>query len=386
MIEDNSSSEKQLIDMQNKFEEALVRLETAEREKEIYKDISQASSLDELLESFARQITKIPGVDGYFVLFADAERRSLSFKHVMLPPKWREIEKTFRQLKYSLLMDVKDPNVLAYKTNEAVVVNVAAENSEDQFELEGYQRWEIKSLASIPISYQADDVLGTVLVYSQNGAIDQKIIHQVNVCLDLFNKQLCKSIQINDLLQKEINLQRALDNQKDLLKFISRSNGIEDLDQLLGSFQKELLERYDFDISSVFLLEDNSLKESKTSIVDPKLLDKQRSLVEYYKKVKYELDPYDGATPTAFLQRIHMYIYDVMKIIDLPMSEKDKEGLKQLDTPRSFLFVPIFNNSDAIGMLWLISLNETVDLADEDISMLKLVCRFFGAYIANINA
>ncbi len=369
--------------LQKKLNEALKKLEVVEREKEVYREISEADSLDALLDGLSHLLENIAGVDGLFILVADAERKNLCIKKIKLPAEWKDIENTFKLLKYSLVTDAEDPNVAAYHSKQVVNIDLEDPEQKEDFFLKGYKRWQIKGITALPIINSDDEVFGTVLVYSQKSAVGNDVIEQVKTALSYFNKQLCKAVSMNDLVQMEHSLKEALKNQKKFLEFIEHVNSLTKEDLVYETFQIEMLRRYNFDISMVFMHKGEHLVERKTSIVDPKHTDIQREIIEYFRDTKYDLEPFDGATSTAFMQKTHMFIYDVMKIIDLPMAEKDKKGLDIFKTPRSFLFIPIYRGSEVVGVLWLISLNEPVDVSEDDVSVLKLLCRFLGTCTAN---
>src|SRR5690606_26965955 len=76
-------------------------------------------------------------------------------------------------------------------------------------------------------------------------------------------------------------------------------------------------------------------------------------------------------------------IPDVSQVLHLPMSKMDREALALMESPRTFLFVPIRRRREAVGVLWLISVRQTVELPEPDISLIEALCAVIGTAIGN---
>lgn len=375
--------QNEVIRLESELKKTCVHLEDIVREKNLYKDISDADGLPDLLEALGRQIGTVRDVDGYMINLIDSEQKNLICEKVCLPDEYKGIEKTFLKLKFSLLFERDDPNVIAFNERKKVVINIHEDNNLSKFELKGYKRWEIYSLAVIPILYGEQERVGTVLIYSQTRNISESIVNLVDLCLNYFCRQLGKTIRINELVRMEQSLKKALKEQKKFLEFVEGVNSLIKVDEVYQVFMSEMLRRYGFDMASVFMKEGEQLVLQKCLGGDAKYLDTVKAMEEYFSEVSYDINPFDGATATAFCQKTHLLISDVMQILHLPMSKKDKKGLAVFKTPRTFLLTPICQRDRVVGVLSLISLTDIIDVQEDDVAVIKLLCRFLGASIAN---
>jgi two-component system cell cycle response regulator len=98
---------------------------------------------------------------------------------------------------------------------------------------------------------------------------------------------------------------------------------------------------------------------------------------------KYTMDVRDGQSPLIFSNNLRFMIDDTMKVLHLPMSEKDKRALQILKTPRTFLILPIRLNGEAIGVMWLGTLGEPLPLSESDLTLIELLSSFISTAIRN---
>ncbi len=383
MSEDEKDAQSEVIRLEHELKKTCLQLEDIVREKALYKDISDAEGLPDLLDALGRQIGTVKGVDGYMINLIDPEQKTLVCEKVCLPDEYKGIEKTFLKLRFSLIFERDDPNVISFNKKEKVVINIHEDNNLSKFELKGYKRWKIFSLAVIPIFYQDQEAVGTILVYSQKENISESMVGLVDLCLNYFCRQLGKTMRVNELVRMEQSLKKALKEQKKFLEFIEGVSSLIKVDEVYQVFMSEMLRRYGFEMASVFMKQDDQLVLQKCLASDLKYLDTVKGMEEYFSKVNYDINAFDGATATAFCQKTHILISDVMQVLHLPMSKKDKAGLAVFKTPRTFLLSPISQRDNVVGVLSLISLSEVIDVKEDDVAVIKLLCRFLGASIAN---
>lgn len=351
-----------------------------EKEKNLYRDISNSSGLDNLLEILGSQVEAIRGIDGYLINLVDSKQTSLICEKIILPGEFKGIAKTY--LKYKFAFDKKDINVDAYNSKTPTFVNL--QNIEEFPETKArFVRWKIYGMVSVPILYDAETCIGTVQLFSQTQDIPQSGVTLVEGCLSFFCSQLRNSMRVAELERMEASFKTAQDEQKRFLEFVERVNSLTKVDEVYEHFTKEMLRRYRFDLAGVVLLRGDRLVVKKNTIIDERHAELLKEWEEYYKGVSFELDPFDGATATAFCQKTHLMIRDVKDVMGLPMSEKDKKALQIMKTPRTFLFIPIMRDDEAVGVVWLLSCTEPVPVTENDLTIIKLLCRFFGAAIEN---
>ncbi len=383
---ENEDLKSEVIRLRDELGKASASLKESELEKNLYRDISESEDLNELLNALGRQLEAISDIDGYMINLADSERRALVCEKVCLSAEYKGIEKTYLKLKYSLNQDKTDPNVLAFKEARKVFVSISSDSNKfSREELGVYKRWKIHGLASIPIIYGMNKPIGTILIYSQTQDVANSAVELVEFCLSYFCRQLSKTMRVNELIKMEHSLKTALEEQKKFLEFVEKVNSLTKVDEVFKTFLHEMLRRFKFDMGSIFIEEQDQLKLKKTSALDDKYIETVRKVEEYFENVSFDISPFDGAIATAYCQKIHLIIPDVMEIRHLPMSKKDKHGLEAFETPRTFLFIPIKKGERMIGVLWLKSLTSIIEVSEDDVAVLKLLCRFLGTSVANAN-
>ena len=372
--------QKELFAAKEELDVSLRAISEIEKEKNLYKDISGASGLEHLLEMLGTQIEAVRDIDGYLVNLVDSEQTCLVCEKISLPQEFSGIENTY--LKYKFAFDKIEANVKAFETKQPIFFD--NKNIDDYPESKSrFERWKMHSAASVPILFDDTSSIGTVQIFSQNQSIPDSSVRLIQGCLSFFCRQLKNSMRVAELEKMEASFKNAQEEQKKFLEFIERVNSLTKVDEVYELFTKEMLRRYGFDISGVVMLRSNRLVVQKCTIIDDKYTSLLKEWNEYYKDVSFALDPFEGATATAFCQKTHLMIRDVKDIMDLPMSEKDRKALQILKTPRTFLFVPIIQDEEPVGILWLLSVSEPIAIMENDLAVAKLLCRFLGAAIDN---
>ncbi len=372
--------QKELYAAKEELDVSLRTLSEIEKEKNLYKDISCASGLGHLLEMLGTQIEAVRDIDGYLVNLVDPDHTCLVCEKISLPQEFSGIESTY--LKYKFGFDKIEANVKAFESKLPIYFN--HDNVDDYPESKNrFERWKMHGAASVPILFDDTSAIGTVQVFSQKQDIPESSVKLIEGCLNFFCRQLKNSMRVAELEKMEASFKTAQEEQKRFLEFVERVNSLTKVDEVYELFTKEMLRRYGFDLSGVVMLRSDRLVVQKCTIVDDKYSALLNEWNEYYKETSFALDPFEGATATAFCQKTHLMIRDVKDIMDLPMSEKDRKALQILKTPRTFLFVPIVKDEEVVGILWLFSISEPIAITENDLAVIKLLCRFLGAAIDN---
>ncbi len=362
------------------LDNANYELKILEKENNLYSEINRSSGLANLLDILGAQISTIPEVDGFFINLVDPEHKSLICEKVQLPKEFKGLEKTC--LKYKFLLAKRDANVIAFKKRQILFVD--SDNIDDFPRSRArYLRWKMHGVAYIPLMYGISTPIGILQIFSQTKEISTATVELAAGCSKFFCSQLKNSMRIAELEEIEVSLKSAQDEQKKFLEFVEKENRLTKVDQVYDHFTKEMLIKYKFDLAGIVMRVGDRLAVQKNTVIDEKYAAILKEWDDYYKNVTYEIAPLDGATATAFCQKTPLMIRDVIDILDLPMSGKDRHALQILRNPRTFLFVPIISGEETIGVFWLITLSEVLDISDNDLTVIKLLGRFLGAIIEN---
>ncbi len=356
------------------------KFENEKAEKETLRSVSQACGLVDVLELLSDGFDSMSEVEGYLINLLDDEEENLVCEKIVLPAKFIGIEKTYYKYKYAL--NKHDANIEVYKNKASLKItseNAAqyGSNTETRF-----TRWELAFLAVLPVM-DGDDVIGTLMVMNQSEEIKDETLKYLGEYVNSFAVQIRNAQHFTELERLKKAFETAKREQQLFLQFISKVNSLTSVESIYEMFTEELLRRYSFNLSGIVMKEGGELVSKKNTIIDSQFQDIYDEWIEYYTENSYQIDLNDGATAASFIQNSHIIIRDVLEILHLPMSIKDKKALEIMRTPRTFLFVPIVQQNKPVGVLWLFSIKETVNITDEDLAIINLLCSFLGTSISN---
>ncbi len=383
---DTEDMEQTLIRLQQQLEASQRQCDKLQQDNDLYQQLNTASTLDQLLTDIGSRIQAHPSVDGYIINLINPEQSHLICEKISLPAKFKGIETTY--YKYSYPLDNGNLNADTFYQQASRRIHTC---DIDDLELrDRFTRWDITSIAAIPVltspkalGAAESPALGTVIIFSQSEDVPPELVSQTEQHLQLAYKQLANALHTTELERLQQGFKTAQKDQRRFLEFVERVNSLTAADQVYDTFTKELLRHYNFDLSAVILKQDDRLVVKKSTIIDERFSEMLENLNRYYQSNSFKIDPLDGATAMAFCQNNHLIIKDAMEVLHLPMSDMDKNALVFMETPRTFLFIPIYKDDEIIGILWLFSLADIVEVSDNDLTIIKLLCRFFGAAISN---
>jgi signal transduction histidine kinase len=127
----------------------------------------------------------------------------------------------------------------------------------------------------------------------------------------------------------------------------------------------------------------NEITTAAYASSEPKYESRCRRWFDLSSASPYQLEVTSGAVAVVVLKNIHLYIADAVKIIHLPMAERDRLAIETLEKPRSILHMPIRQKGVPVGTLSLMSFAERVFLTEEELGLIELLCTFIGTAIAN---
>lgn len=394
MAESNQELSAQIEALQDQLNKTQEYLRAEREARALSESKGDTIDLEALLKLLGSKIEELEYFDGYLInLFS---RNYLDEEHdigdhlvcekIHLPAGFEAVEKTYQKYKFPLVEN--DLNKIALDRNQPVYISKEncdkfSENTQTRF-----KRWEMTTMVCIPIisfseTTLSEERLGTITAFVQRGQIQQSPVQQVQHLTAFFYKQINHALHYSNLKEREKEIRNAQQEHNRFLKFISTVNNLTKAEQIYEQITGELLRRFPFELVGVFLKEDGRLNAKKFAVSEKRFQMHANALSEKFSTEGYELHMDDGATPTAVLQNSHFVFPDVQTIMHLPMSEKDKVGLGMMGTPRTFLIMPIRRQDEVIGILWLISLETPVSVAEATIKLVELLCSFIGSAISN---
>ncbi len=357
-------------------------LAQARDECELLNAINNVIELEDLLEILGEQIEKLGLFDAYLINLVDANNENLVCEKIRLPKGYESIESTYFHYNFSL--DGDFVNVDSYKRNDAIIIDRTTIQNYEAHVRTRFERWQIHQLIAVPIpSTKEGKLLGTIVAFRQNGDLSLESEKALRTIGMPFGPRIQAALKFNKLKAKQIQVDQIASEQTRFLEFVTTINNLTSSEDIYDAISKEFLRQLPFEHVSVMMKEGNKIMCKKNMASHSNYLEFCEKWDEYLSNNPYNLDIADGATPTSLLNNSHLLFPDVMKILHLPMSEKDRIGLTMLDTPRTFLFMPIRHNNQAIGLIWLISFTKTVEVSEEQLKLIELLCAFIGTSIKN---
>jgi GAF domain-containing protein len=347
--------------------------------------IERATALPALLDLFAEEIDKLNLVDGLLINLRDANSEFLICLKIRFTAEFQALEKTYYRYKVALSGDAQNLNARAFHSRGIVQCDLESASESQRNLLRAWKLQEIAAMAILDDDDFSQAPLGTLLLLKQEGQIGDDVFIAVEQLITLFYQPLRHALQASFLREHRQRDESVALQQSRFLQFAVELNRSTSTETIYQTFATEMFRQFAFDGLGFFLLENQLLVNQRVETADPHYEPVSRAWQSYLQTHPYELNTVDGGVSHTYLKDLPLLFYDIERIVDLPMSEKDRESLLVLQTARTLLLVPIRHNQKPVGVLVFYSLEEPVDISE---SQLDLICRlasFFGAALANSN-
>lgn len=380
--------ENQIEEMRALADALQVRLATAEaalgscqKECALMEEISDATELDTLLALLGAQIDAVGQFDGYSINLLDAAGENLVCEKIRLPAEFSGIEASY--LKFPFPLAVNDANVECWQRRQPVFVdreNLARFHGDTRLR---FERWLIQSLVILPIGVGQEKMLGTLMLFRRQGLVTEESALEVRNLLGLFERQLKLVLYFHRLHEGAADAQTVMREQQRFVHFVSEVNTLTSSEQICDMLAREFLQRFPFDLVGLLMREPAGLVAKKFAVRQEHHREIGERLEAYFRQAPYKLDSAEGASVSCFLQNKSMVFRDVGELMRLPMSGKDRLALEMMRTTRSFLIAPVRRSGRQVGVIWLASLEQPVDLSESQLKLIELLCSFIGTVLAN---
>lgn len=245
-----------------------------------------------------------------------------------------------------------------------------------------FRRWSIRSLVALPL-FRDDSFNGVLFGFRHDSPIPRLQLNRLEQRLPLFLDQMNNAQHMHDVLRQEAEIAAANAQQERLMTFINRVSMLTSMDSIHQLLAEALLEWLPFDLAGVVIREGKLLEVKHLQVRDERFAGVRDAWREYYRTRPYALNESEGATAYVYLNNERIYFPDLLPVRHLPMSAKDREALRLMGTPRAFLCLPIRREGQAIGVLWLFSIQRPVSLTDAELSIAASLCDVIGNAVRN---
>ena len=350
------------------------------RQFDLLQAIHNTVNLRELLELMTKEINRFKKYDGMLINLLDRSGDFLVCEKINLPEDFKGIEQSY--YKYKFPLETTDANTRCMRERRAITITAENVDNYPGNTQTRFERWQMQTMSVVPI-FNMSDVIGTVVVFSQSEVIHGAASAALQEIVRFFGTQLTNAMYFAYMREQEDLINKAAEEHERFLAFVSEVNDLSSVAQIYDLITSELLRKFSFDLAGVVMKEDDELIVQKSTIINDKFEPYFKNWCDYYSNTKYQIDVSDGTTPAVFIQNRFMFIPDIGQIRHLPMSTKDHDALEILPTARTFFCGPIRQKGEAVGLLWLWSLEEIVELSEQEKKMIDLLCSFIGTAIGN---
>lgn len=344
----------------------------------------QSPDLDELLNGFGKLLFAFPGVEGCVVHLVQESGIALVMKYVSLPTEFADIQNTYHGFQYRV--DQGDVNAHVFKSGKSVLLGSSDLSGYAETTRVRFERWKMRSQLIVPLTLQFKNgkatQIGTIAVFSQSDQLDTQLVESI----EALGRTYAPQIQIHWNYLQALGRARLVEAMsaeiQQFIAYITEMNSLTAVEQVYASIAKEFMQRFHFDLVNIMLCDGKELAMVHTSFSKP-YQHLSATWQPFRTTTKFSLDVKDGQTPLVFSNNMRFVVDDAMKVLHLPMSEKDKKSLALLRTPRSFIIIPIRLNEKPIGVMWLATLSDSRAFSESELTLIELLSGFVGTAIRN---
>jgi diguanylate cyclase (GGDEF)-like protein len=224
--------------------------------------------------------------------------------------------------------------------------------------------------------------IGTASIFSQRHVLGSATVEQLQAIADIY------SAQLQPLWNQNLSLERGKmaavlsDNMQRFFACVTEMNSLTTVSGVYDLIAKEFIHQFHFDVVSILLADDEALSVVATAFSAP-FAHLARSHQEAARTIRYSFNANDGQAGYVYTQGQHFYVEDAVRILHLPMSEKDRVFVNVLQSIRTLLIVPIRLHETVIGVMTLSTLSEPLALTQPDLKMIELLAAFSSTAIRN---
>ncbi len=354
--------------------------------KELLRAISNTMDLGTLLDLLGNKILEIGNFDGFVTTAVDFNGQNLVCQSVRYPEEFRHLEAAFSAYKFPL--PSPGPHASAFLEQRVVVQDAETGSEEEKLAL---ARWKLRQSLILPIVAADPEApgeiikVGTVMVLNQKRPFTPEEKQYLQDLIAVFSVPLSNAQKYAELLHQKAAFESAASEQERFLRLVTEINSLTLPDKIFELISVELMNRFSFDLASVFMANGGLLECRKTISKHPDFAARAAALHEYCVSEPYLLDVLDGGLPHAFIKNIRLVFNDIQQVLHLEIPRKARRALEIMETPRTAVNMPIRYKGKPIGVLLLVSLVEPVNLSEADFKLFELLSSFFGTAISNAN-
>lgn len=385
-----ASLERQLSQLSRSYSEALSeceRLRNAQPENPVATEALYAEELEKLCTALNDELFALPGVDGAGIYLLDSTGTTLITADLRLQDEWRAIEKAYKGFHHP--MDHPEANVEAIRRGEPLLLTKDNHAEFGETTRMRFKNMNMHSLLLLPLTISTGPgksrTIGVASVFSSYLALALTLSERLAAITAPYTEQIhrCWVHRLASGWGETVQVMYAEIQQH--IAFITEMNSAVAVEPVFRLIGQRLIERFDFDLVGILLAEEDTLSVAHISFSAPHLK-LHASYEEFRHTLSYCISVPDGSSSLALSNNQRFLFHDAQQIKHLPMTDKDRQSMEHFKTLRTFVMVPIRFKNDPVGILWLGTLDEPLDLSDADLALIELLASYISAAIRNAKA
>lgn len=312
--------------------------------------------------------------------FFDYEKQSLNVEAICLQGKLSALEKSIIGYHIDIKRNIPDAEAIHQQTS----ITLNKENIEqyDDHINAVFDAWSIKQMVIIPIIFN-NEVVGSFQGISHNNVFSAAQVHQIKNNISTITPYLYSCYKHEIFVRLKDALDESGDKHQQIISLINRLGGINCSQELFETILSELISYYGFHFGGIFTNEKGFLIPTHWSTITPDYEYQIAKLKIWAENNLCSLSSTNGAMSSCFENDSLIYIPNICKVKSLPMAEHDKNALNQIEGIKSTVFIPLRQKEQAIGVVWLGSINKSAQLNYSDKEMLEAVASYLGIAMEN---
>ncbi len=347
---------------------------------ELIKKITKSTQLKTLLNVFKDELNTQKYFDGFAIFLLDEKERHLISELTSLPQELDGIKSVYEHFQFELLENRLESKCI--NGNKPIKVNAKNISECSDFLSNRYKIWNAKSIVLLPIKSEQKKI-GLIIAFSREETIKNNFIDETQILINLFADSIQGALNHAWLERQKQQIDSEEKNRQKFLTFISSINKLSSVDDIYKTLINEFLAWYPFDLAAVSIVDDNHLVMQRIDTLNNRYKTIRDNVGNYFTKNPYPIDHPSGAPIAALNNNIPIYVRDVKKIINLKMSKIDGGSISKFEGVRTTLHIPIQRSDKATGIISLWSLDQPLNLEDDEINFLHLLCSFVESPILN---
>lgn len=362
--------------------------ETQARQIALSADINRVETLEELFKLLYKEIDNIVDIDGFLGNVYDNLQDSLVCEYISLPEGFKGMEETYKRFPFKLSKPKgkkKDMNWECFKRKKIVIVDQENKGVFYNSLSERFERWHIDSIINIPIVHKSADgeAVGTLWVVRNSGDFTDYEIALLRDLLEPFVDPIRNTAIQERLSHEEQKLVQSASDRRNFIRFAEEINSLTSVEKLQEAVAEGFMDWFGFHLTMILLIEGDKLIPAGRYCVDKKYVDYAEAWYSPCRDNPYPLAAEAGAFSLSVINNKFLFFPDVQSLRGLPMSDRDRLFFDHNSWPGTFIHVPIRRGGKPIGIFTMATVEDKVDLDDDQISLIESLCSILGTAMYN---